>query len=192
MTSSFGRRPHETEYEGPLRDGCPGRYRAATRGQLVTLGDIAQRQDVSLPYLEQLFVKLRRAGLVASVRGPGGGYRLSRPASEIRVVDVLGPSMKRSTRCTRGRASRRGCRGAGRNPDEPAVGRAVGACLRVSAPDPAVRRGWQFIGALSCGAKPFRRGGRGWDRIGWPIRRRLLSNANCGGAAPANSPPGYF
>ena len=40
-------------------------------GTLVTLGDIAQRQDISLPYLEQLFVKLRRAGLVTSVRGPG-------------------------------------------------------------------------------------------------------------------------
>ncbi|MFO7921923.1 MAG: Rrf2 family transcriptional regulator [Nioella sp.] len=47
------------------------------------------RQSISLPYLEQLFVKLRRAGLVDSVRGPGGGYRLARPASEIRVVDVL-------------------------------------------------------------------------------------------------------
>ncbi|MFC4734515.1 Rrf2 family transcriptional regulator [Salipiger abyssi] len=58
-------------------------------GDLVTLGDISKRQDVSLPYLEQLFVKLRRAGLVASVRGPGGGYRLARPASEIRVVDIL-------------------------------------------------------------------------------------------------------
>ncbi|WP_425044259.1 Rrf2 family transcriptional regulator [Primorskyibacter sp. S87] len=57
--------------------------------QLVTLGEISQRQDISLPYLEQLFVKLRRADLVKSVRGPGGGYRLSRPASEIRVVDIL-------------------------------------------------------------------------------------------------------
>ncbi|MFK7835767.1 MAG: Rrf2 family transcriptional regulator [Sulfitobacter sp.] len=56
---------------------------------LVTLGDIAERQSISLPYLEQLFVKLRRADLVASVRGPGGGYRLARPASDIRVVDVL-------------------------------------------------------------------------------------------------------
>ena len=56
---------------------------------LVTLGDVSKRQDISLPYLEQLFVKLRRAGLVESVRGPGGGYRLARPASEIRVVDVL-------------------------------------------------------------------------------------------------------
>jgi Rrf2 family iron-sulfur cluster assembly transcriptional regulator len=58
-------------------------------GTLVTLGEIAERQAISLPYLEQLFVKLRRAELVASVRGPGGGYRLARPASEIRVVDVL-------------------------------------------------------------------------------------------------------
>ncbi|MCZ7677198.1 MAG: Rrf2 family transcriptional regulator [Roseovarius sp.] len=56
---------------------------------LVTLGEIAKRQSISLPYLEQLFVKLRRAMLVESVRGPGGGYRLARPASEIRVGDVL-------------------------------------------------------------------------------------------------------
>ena len=58
-------------------------------GALTSLGDISGRQDVSLPYLEQLFVKLRRAGLVDSVRGPGGGYRLARASSEIRVSDVL-------------------------------------------------------------------------------------------------------
>ena len=56
---------------------------------LVSLGEISKRQDVSLPYLEQLFVKLRRSGLVESVRGPGGGYRLGKLASEIRVVDIL-------------------------------------------------------------------------------------------------------
>jgi Rrf2 family iron-sulfur cluster assembly transcriptional regulator len=56
---------------------------------LVSLGDISERQSISLPYLEQLFVKLRRAELVTSVRGPGGGYRLARPAADIRVVDVL-------------------------------------------------------------------------------------------------------
>lgn len=56
---------------------------------LVTLSEISGRQDISLPYLEQLFVKLRRAELVSSVRGPGGGYRLARPASEIRVVEIL-------------------------------------------------------------------------------------------------------
>lgn len=58
-------------------------------GKLVTLGEISDRQAISLPYLEQLFVKLRRAELVTSVRGPGGGYRLARSASDIRVVDVL-------------------------------------------------------------------------------------------------------
>ncbi|NIY78739.1 MAG: Rrf2 family transcriptional regulator [Rhodobacteraceae bacterium] len=57
---------------------------------LLSLAEIAKRQDISLPYLEQLFVKLRRAELVASVRGPGGGYKLARPASEIRVSDILG------------------------------------------------------------------------------------------------------
>jgi Rrf2 family iron-sulfur cluster assembly transcriptional regulator len=58
-------------------------------GSLSALSEISERQDISLAYLEQLFVKLRRAGLVTSVRGPGGGYRLARPASEIRVSDIL-------------------------------------------------------------------------------------------------------
>ena len=57
--------------------------------RLVSLSEISQRQNVSLPYLEQLFVKLRRADLVASVRGPGGGYRLARDANGIRVSDIL-------------------------------------------------------------------------------------------------------
>ena len=60
------------------------------QGGLVPLSELSKRQDISLPYLEQLFVKLRRAGLVDSVRGPGGGYRLARAASEIRVSEVLG------------------------------------------------------------------------------------------------------
>ncbi len=60
-----------------------------SEGRLVTLGEISQRQSISLPYLEQLFVKLRGAGLVQSVRGPGGGYRLARAATEIRIVEVL-------------------------------------------------------------------------------------------------------
>ena len=57
--------------------------------ELVTLGDISKRQDISLPYLEQLFVKLRRAELVVSVRGPGGGYKLARPTSDIRICEVM-------------------------------------------------------------------------------------------------------
>ncbi|WP_092891698.1 Rrf2 family transcriptional regulator [Roseicitreum antarcticum] len=58
-------------------------------GALTSLNEISRKQDVSLAYLEQLFVKLRRAGLVDSVRGPGGGYRLARPADAIRVSEVL-------------------------------------------------------------------------------------------------------
>ncbi|MEM7720469.1 MAG: Rrf2 family transcriptional regulator [Pseudomonadota bacterium] len=56
---------------------------------LLSLGEISKRQDISLSYLEQLFVKLRRAGLVESVRGPGGGYRLAKSPSDIRVADIL-------------------------------------------------------------------------------------------------------
>jgi len=55
----------------------------------VPLADISQRQGISLSYLEQLFAKLRKQGLVDSARGPGGGYRLSRAANEIAVADVV-------------------------------------------------------------------------------------------------------
>ena len=54
-----------------------------------TLADISDRQGISLSYLEQLFAKLRKQDLVNSMRGPGGGYRLSRPADEITVLDVI-------------------------------------------------------------------------------------------------------
>src|SRR6202035_4057479 len=55
----------------------------------VSLSEIAGNQEISLSYLEQLFAKLRKGGLVVSVRGPGGGYRLSRPASELRIADII-------------------------------------------------------------------------------------------------------
>lgn len=55
----------------------------------VSLADISGRQDISLSYLEQLFAKLRRHGLVSSVRGPGGGYRLSRVGSEVYVAQII-------------------------------------------------------------------------------------------------------
>jgi len=55
----------------------------------IALADIAQRQGISLSYLEQLFAKLRKRALVTSVRGPGGGYNLARPAGEIRVAEVI-------------------------------------------------------------------------------------------------------
>ena len=57
--------------------------------RLVSLSEIAERQDISLAYLEQLFVKLRRAEIVESVRGPGGGYRLARSLERIRVSEIL-------------------------------------------------------------------------------------------------------
>ncbi|HEX9627908.1 MAG TPA: Rrf2 family transcriptional regulator [Acidiferrobacterales bacterium] len=55
----------------------------------VTLSDIAGRQGISLSYLEQLFARLRRAGLVDSVRGPGGGYNLALPPGEISVAEII-------------------------------------------------------------------------------------------------------
>jgi Rrf2 family iron-sulfur cluster assembly transcriptional regulator len=55
----------------------------------ITLADISSRQGISLSYLEQLFAKLRRQGLVDSTRGPGGGYRLSRSPKEIPVANVI-------------------------------------------------------------------------------------------------------
>ncbi len=59
------------------------------KDRLISLSEISERQDISLAYLEQLFVKLRRAGIVESVRGPGGGYRLAAPTTEIRVSEIL-------------------------------------------------------------------------------------------------------
>jgi len=58
-------------------------------GKPVTLSDIAERQEISLSYLEQLFAQLRRAGLVTSMRGPGGGYRLAQAASDTRISDII-------------------------------------------------------------------------------------------------------
>lgn len=55
----------------------------------VTLADISRGQGISLSYLEQLFAKLRRHGLVEGVRGPGGGYRLARPTAQISIADIV-------------------------------------------------------------------------------------------------------
>jgi len=60
-----------------------------TSDKPISLADIAERQEISLSYLEQLFGKLRKSGLVKSVRGPGGGYLLSRPAADLRVSDIV-------------------------------------------------------------------------------------------------------
>jgi Rrf2 family transcriptional regulator, iron-sulfur cluster assembly transcription factor len=76
----------------------------------VSLSDIAQRQEISLSYLEQLFARLRRAGLVRSVRGPGGGYRLAKTSLETRVSEIILAVDEpiKATRCTEMGAS--GCR----------------------------------------------------------------------------------
>lgn len=55
----------------------------------VTLTDIAKRQQISLSYLEQLFARLRRAGMVEGVRGPGGGYQLSRGSANISIAEII-------------------------------------------------------------------------------------------------------
>jgi Rrf2 family transcriptional regulator, iron-sulfur cluster assembly transcription factor len=67
----------------------------------VTLTDIAKRQNISLSYLEQLFARLRRAGMVEGVRGPGGGYQLSRDLAQINIADIISAVDESidSTRC---------------------------------------------------------------------------------------------
>jgi Rrf2 family transcriptional regulator, iron-sulfur cluster assembly transcription factor len=79
-------------------------------GRPVALADIAERQEISLSYLEQLFAKLRRGGLVRSVRGPGGGYLLARAADDTRISDAILAVDEpiRATRCKTGSSA--GCR----------------------------------------------------------------------------------
>jgi len=60
-----------------------------SNGSPVALADIAERQEISLSYLEQLFGRLRKGGLVKSVRGPGGGYLLARTTQQTRVSDII-------------------------------------------------------------------------------------------------------
>ena len=73
-------------------------------GEPVALADVADRQGISLSYLEQLFQKLRRANLVKSVRGPGGGYLLFRDSREIPISEVIAAVDEplRATRCAPG------------------------------------------------------------------------------------------
>lgn len=81
-----------------------------SEGKPVALADIAERQEISLSYLEQLFAKLRKGGLVRSVRGPGGGYLLARSADATRISDIILAVDEpiRATRCAPG--SPEGCR----------------------------------------------------------------------------------
>ncbi|HEY5339281.1 MAG TPA: Rrf2 family transcriptional regulator [Rhizomicrobium sp.] len=103
-----------------MRLSTKGRYAVMAMADLaaheggerpVSLAEIAKRQEISLSYLEQLFAKLRRGALVKSVRGPGGGYRLSRPAAEVRIADIIVAVDEpiSATRCRPG--SPKGCTG---------------------------------------------------------------------------------
>ena len=79
----------------------------------VKLAEIAERQEISLAYLEQLFARLRRCELVKSARGPGGGYRLARAAADTCVADIL-RAVEEPTHAVRcGTAAGQGCMAAG-------------------------------------------------------------------------------
>lgn len=95
-----------------MKLGSKGRYAVMAMVDLalhggerpVSLAEIAVRQEISLSYLEQLFARLRRSGLVSSVRGPGGGYLLARDAATISVVEVV-DAVDESMRVTRCKGS---------------------------------------------------------------------------------------
>lgn len=89
--------PRSAARERSVRLTTKGRYAVTAMLDLalnadqgpISLADISQRQEISLSYLEQLFAKLRRRELVVSVRGPGGGYLLSRPSADICVAEIV-------------------------------------------------------------------------------------------------------
>lgn len=101
-----------------MRLSTKGRYAVMAMADLarngadraVSLAEIATRQEISLSYLEQLFARLRKSGLVKSVRGPGGGYRLARAAHETAVAEIVLAVDEpiRATRCV-GAGSPKGC-----------------------------------------------------------------------------------
>lgn len=74
----------------------------------VSLAQLAQSQEITLPYLEQIFSKLKQSGLVRSVRGPGGGYALARPAKDIAISDVV-QAVDESLKMTRCEVHTGGC-----------------------------------------------------------------------------------
>lgn len=101
-----------------MRLSTKGRYAVMAMADLarngrerpVSLAEIAERQEISLSYLEQLFARLRRGGLVRSVRGPGGGYRLAKDADQTWVAEIVLAVDEpiRATRCNH-QSSPKGC-----------------------------------------------------------------------------------
>jgi len=90
------------------------RQAEAEGGRAVALAEIAARQQISLSYLEQLFARLRRKGLVVSARGPGGGYRLAREAADTAIADIVlaVDEPLRATRCGLAQAGGKAAKGA--------------------------------------------------------------------------------
>jgi Rrf2 family iron-sulfur cluster assembly transcriptional regulator len=100
-----------------MRLSTKGRYAVMAMADLarrqgearaVALADIAARQEISLSYLEQLFARLRRKGLVQSARGPGGGYRLARTADETTIAEIV-HAVDEPLRATRCKEAGKGC-----------------------------------------------------------------------------------
>ena len=83
----------------------------AGAGRPIPLSEVGERQGISVSYLEQLFPKMRKAGLVSASRGPGGGYVLNRAPEEIRILDIMSAADEpiHTTQCEPG--SQIGCRG---------------------------------------------------------------------------------
>ncbi|MFQ5562173.1 MAG: Rrf2 family transcriptional regulator [Parvularculaceae bacterium] len=96
-----------------------GRYAAAAMADItafsksapIALGEIARRQGISVSYLEQLFRKLKSAGLVKSARGVGGGYMLARPPADIRIAEIVAAVDEPITTTACKPGSSRGCQG---------------------------------------------------------------------------------
>jgi len=134
------------------------------KGSPVALSEIAERQEISLSYLEQLFAKLRRAQLVNSVRGPGGGYVLSHAADETRIADIILAVDEpiRATRCSLGSAA--GCAGN--------KGRCVTHDLWEELSNPSVL---QLDNARRCRRPPGPRQQRGHSSAAAKRRRRIIA-----------------
>jgi len=77
-------------------------------GKAVTLAEIATSQEITIPYLEQIFGKLRQNGIVKSIRGPGGGYVLNKSAAETMIADIV-DAVDESTKMTRCESHSSGC-----------------------------------------------------------------------------------
>ena len=146
----------------------------ASRGDAkpTTLAEIAERQDISLSYLEQLFAKLRRAGVVRSVRGPGGGYVLAFPPRDTRISDIIiaVDEPVQVTRCKPG--SHKGCTTDGSR------------CLTHDLWEELGQQICLFLASVSLEDVCKR---RVLGRSGQIHRDTLAANANGNGAASANA-----